>query len=240
MYIQLPSGTAVSGTTITAPIYLGTSAIPCSYLYGYSFTVNYDLSMIVPGSVSINLTNNWLGNNTNELMLTKDNYAAGKIDAAVVRYDKTQIASGYGQIGTITFTLQYTASGNLHLGFSPSAKALSTTMYGSTVAGNLELFRPINLMGADLSVTLGVASYVNDNNIQTFPNPANDVINVMLNNTEVTEIKLVNVLGEVIYSNSGKFTNSIKINTAEYAKGVYTLSCKTNDGIVVKKVSIVH
>ncbi len=238
LYIQLPS--SGNAGTYTAPIYLGTAAHPCTYLYGYSFTLNYDPAFIVPGSVSIDLTNNWLGNNTNELMLTKDNFAAGKIDAAVVRYDKTQIASGFGQIGTVTFTLN-SSLGTLHTSFSSSAKALSTTMFGSTMSSNMEIFRPINLVGGDMFVNWsGVGSLADDNSILVFPNPATDVVNVEWNTTEVSEIKLTNTLGQVVYINAGHLTNSVKISTAEFAKGIYTLSCKTKDGVVVKKINVVH
>ncbi len=239
MYIQLPAGGALSGSTITAPIYLGTAAIPCTYLYGYSFSINYDIAQVVPGSVSINLSTNWLGNATNELMLTHNNPTAGKIDAAVVRFDKTQIASGYGQIGTITFQIQWGATGNLHLSFAPSAKALTTTMFGSTISSNMEIFRPINLVPADMNVTVGVADLTNNSNIEIFPNPANEYVNVMLNTAEVTEMKLTNEVGQEVYTNSGKMTNMVKINTSEYAKGIYTLTCKTKEGIVVKKINIV-
>lgn len=242
MYIQLPSGTATSGSIITAPIYLGDAAHPCTYLYGYSFTVNYNPAQVVPGSVSIDLSTNWLGNTTNELTLTHDNYAAGKIDAAVVRYDKTQIASGYGLIGTITFQMQINAVGSFHTSLSPSSKALSTTMFNSTTSSNMEVFRPINLVGADLSILnfIGISKYENDNSISVFPNPATDVVNVRLNNSEVSEIKIMNALGQEVYATTGHFTNSVKINTAEFEKGIYTLSCKTKEGIIVKKINIIH
>ena len=239
MYIQLPAG-ANSGAVITAPIYLGTAAHPCINLYGYSFSVNYNPGLVVAGSVYIDLTTNWLGNAGNELMITHDNAVNGKIDAAVVRYDKTQIPSGYGQIGTITFQLQPGATGSLHLEFSPSAKALSTTMWSSTISSNMEVFRPVNLVAGDLNVSVGIASLTDDNTIQIFPNPANDLINIALNTSEVSEIKLMNTLGQVIYTANGCFFNTVKINTSSYNKGMYTLSCRTKDGIVFKKMNVVH
>ena len=240
LYIQLPSGSALAGTIVTAPIYLGTSSIPCTNLYGFSFSINYDSALVVPGSVSIDLLSNWLGNNTNELTLTHDNYAAGKIDAAVVRYDKTQIPSGYGQIGTITFHLQTGANGNFHLSFSPSAKALSTTMWSSSLSSNMEIFRPLNLATADLNVSVGVQELNENNNIEVFPNPSNEIINVKLNSTDISEVTLMNALGQLVYSHLGILTDVLKINSATFAQGLYTLSYKTNNGIFTKKINIVH
>ncbi len=232
LYIQLPSGSATSGATITAPIYLGTAAHPCVYLYGYSFSINYDPALIVPGSAFINLTSNWLGNATNELMLTHDDYANGKIDAAVVRYDKTQIASGFGQISTITFTLQNAVSGTLKLTFSPSAKALSTTMYAATLSSNMEVFRPIYLVESTLSVALGVASYGDDNAVELYPNPSKNTINVTI--SQESEIEILNLAGQVLETINA-VGKQITIDISDLTSGLYFMKIKNVKAITTKK-----
>jgi PKD repeat protein len=241
MYIQFSSSTATAGTTVTATIYLGTQAIPVNYMYGYSFSILYDAAMVVPGSATISTANNWLGDASNEFSVSHDNYAAGRIDAGVVRFNSIEVVGGYGAIATVTFQLQNNATGTFHLSLAPSAKVLTIDTYYTASAGGIELFVPVNLVGDNLSVqnAVGVSTYSDDNSVQVFPNPATDIINVMFNNTEVSEIKLMNTLGQVVYTNTGHFTNSIKINTFDFAKGIYTLSCKTKDGIVVKKINVI-
>jgi PKD repeat protein len=242
MSIQLPTGAVTAGSTITCPISLGTSAIPISSLYGYSFTINYDAALIVPGSVSIDLSTNFLGNSSNELTITKDNYSLGKIDAAVVRTDKTQLLAGYGQIGTITFQIKPNVSGTLHTTFSPSAKVLAASRWFGTTVENEEVFIPVNLNSGTITVntSTGITEYNTASSlINVYPNPANTDINIAINDTEATEISLYNALGEQVYTTKGNLTGIVNISLQDYAKGIYTLSCKTKNGIAIKKVSIV-
>ncbi|MFL5764330.1 MAG: PKD domain-containing protein [Bacteroidia bacterium] len=241
MYIQFAGASAYAGTTVTAPIYLGSSAKPIGTLYGYSFTINYDPSQIVAGSVSVNLSTNWLGNASNELMITKDNYASGKIDAAVVRYDKTQVLNGSGQIGTITLTIKPTASaGLLSLGLAGSSKILSTQMYGGATAGITEIFRPINLVGDMANILTGIDENALDNSVSVYPNPATDLINITVSGKEVKSMTISNAIGQIVYSSQTPFTNTTVIDAGTFAEGIYTLSCKTNEGTVIKKISIVR
>ncbi len=243
MSIQLPSGPITAGSTITCPISLGTSGIPISSLYGYSFTINYDAALIVPGSVSIDLSTNFLGSSSNELTLTKDNYSLGKIDAAVVRTDKTQLLGGYGQIGTITFQIKPNVSGTLHTTFSSSAKVLAASRWFGTTVDNEEVFIPVNLNSGTVTVnaSTGIKEYNNVSSlINVYPNPANNDINVAINDTEATEISLFNALGEQVYTTKGNLTGIVNISLQDYAKGIYTLSCKTKNGLTTKKVSIIR
>lgn len=242
LWLDFGQTEAQQGTTVTATIYLGSANIPVNNLYGYSFTVNYDPALVVQGSVSVNLSNNWLGNNTNELMITHDDYVNGQIDAAVVRYDKVQLASGFGQIGTVTFQLKQNVSGTLHAFFGSSAKVLSTTMYSSTVSSNMQVFKPVNLVSDDLVVLnpAGISEYQNDNALSLFPNPTSGIVSLMpANNTVLSDISLFNTAGQLVFIRSGNFSSTVSINTADFAAGIYTLSCKTNNGIVMKKLSVV-
>lgn len=241
--IELPQAPIVGGTTYTYPISLGTSTSAITSIYGYSFTINYDTALIVAGSVSIDLSTNFLGTSSNELMLTKDNYSKGKIDAAVVRKDKTQLLNGYGQMGTITFQLKPNVAGTLHLTLSPTAKVLAASRFVGTLAENEEVFFPVNLHSDAVEVsasTTGIAQFNNTSGfINVYPNPANTNLNIAINATEVTEINLMNTLGEAVYSVKGNFTSITSIDLQQYAKGIYTLSCKTPKGVVNKKISIV-
>jgi hypothetical protein len=195
--------------------------------------------MVVPGSVVIDVATNWLGNATNELSVTHDDYAAGHADAGVVRFDKVQLASGYGAIGTFTCQLQYSASGTFHVGIDCTAKVLTASQFASTMSSNLEVFHPVNLVGADLSVTVGIGEITRDANIAVYPNPANDAVSVNMNDADVSDITLSNALGQVIFHESVTAKQTV-IDLKNFAAGIYTLNCKTNAGVVVKKISVVR
>jgi hypothetical protein len=240
MSLSVPSF-GYAGATITVPIMLGTISKPIASLYGYSFTVNYDPSQVVAGSVSVNLSSNWLASTANELTITKDNYTAGRIDAAVVRWDKTETLNGYGQIGVLTLTLKSTATGTLDLSLAGSSKMLTTRMYsgGPSSSGPTEIFRPMNLVGGTVSISTGIDENALNNTVSVYPNPANDLINVTVSR-EISSMTLYNSIGQMVWTSATAFANSTVIDVNKLAEGIYTLSCKSSEGTVIKKISIVR
>ncbi|MCK5764858.1 MAG: C10 family peptidase [Bacteroidales bacterium] len=79
--------------------------------------------------------------------------------------------------------------------------------------------------------------------LDIFPNPATDALNVNFNldNTQTVEIRLVNVTGEAIYNNvlsnvTGQINN--RIDVSNFAKGIYILNISGAEGSVNKKVII--
>ncbi len=79
--------------------------------------------------------------------------------------------------------------------------------------------------------------------LDIFPNPATDALNVNFNldNNQTVEIRLVNVTGEAIYNNvlsnvTGQINN--RIDVSNFAKGIYILNISGAEGSVNKKVII--
>ena len=82
----------------------------------------------------------------------------------------------------------------------------------------------------------------NNNNIidlNIYPNPAHDLLNVTLpaSNNEVYKIKLINVIGAVVYEEKTTKEN-VTISLAGKAKGVYFLTVEGNNQKATKKVVI--
>jgi hypothetical protein len=90
---------------------------------------------------------------------------------------------------------------------------------------------------------------VDENNavsaVSIYPNPATNMvtINYDLIKNESLVIEMYNQLGALVYtksiSNPGIGNHNLKIETAEYAMGLYTLNVKTATNNFVRKVSIV-
>ena len=60
-----------------------------------------------------------------------------------------------------------------------------------------------------------------DNNILVYPNPANKVINIKSNNTDIYSLDLYNVIGELMLSISDVNSKVITINKNELNSGIY-------------------
>ena len=75
-----------------------------------------------------------------------------------------------------------------------------------------------------------------------FPNPASSYVNIQLPVlTKTTELKILNVLGQTIYSETinASSSKSVKqISTTSFAKGVYTILLETNTARAYKKLIV--
>ena len=79
--------------------------------------------------------------------------------------------------------------------------------------------------------------------LEVYPNPSRDIFNVSFTSEEAQTItvKVVNVIGEVMYSESlEEFKGSYEkaIDLAGKAKGVYFLEITTDNGGINKKIVI--
>ncbi len=76
--------------------------------------------------------------------------------------------------------------------------------------------------------------------INVYPNPANDILNVTLDRVEgIVEISLTDVLGRIFYTEHKTISSNYKetINIGSMPSGVYFLTIENNGQKVVKKVS---
>jgi photosystem II stability/assembly factor-like uncharacterized protein len=79
------------------------------------------------------------------------------------------------------------------------------------------------------------------NSIKVYPNPAHDLLNVILPaDNESIRVKLTNVLGSVVYDEkiSGVTKEKVTINTSNNAKGVYFLTVETKNEKATQKIII--
>jgi len=84
----------------------------------------------------------------------------------------------------------------------------------------------------------GVNELVKELPISIFPNPAKDIVNVILPSTENNEISVYNVLGEVVYQNNNPTSNKISINLSNQPNGVYFIKAKSGNQLITKKLML--
>lgn len=239
MFVDVIPSASNAGSTVTATIYLGTLAKPVTYLYGYAFTLNYDPELIDPLTLTTNLNNNWLGNTNTELTIVNNDAVNGRLDVAVVKTDKVQPATGYGQIASVTFQLRPNVSGALNLTLSPSAKVLTTTMYPNATAGNTQIYKPVNLIGDVLQVNnpLGINTAEADG-ISIYPNPATDLVTINTPLATGAVVEFFAVDGRKL-SQQKLTSTSTALDLSGYANGVYICRIvQGNQTIKTQKVVI--
>ena len=82
---------------------------------------------------------------------------------------------------------------------------------------------------------------INLNNLAIYPNPSNDVFNIVFNSNTKQDIDLIvhNVLGEVIFSESIKNFNgdfNRGVDLSQHPNAIYILKLNTKDGFINKKL----
>lgn len=99
-----------------------------------------------------------------------------------------------------------------------------------------------NLFIDDLSVDNIVSTkeiIAKNLSITIFPNPAKDLIYVNTNSgNNINEVRLYNVLGELINTYSGNFNSYTEIKTLDLKNGVYFVQIETENGSAVKRLII--
>ncbi len=81
------------------------------------------------------------------------------------------------------------------------------------------------------------------NNLQLYPNPAGDFVNLIFSNTEEkqTQIRITDVSGSLLYQQrlqNGAGNFSLKIPTNKLENGVYLLVVENSEGSVIKKLVV--
>jgi len=72
--------------------------------------------------------------------------------------------------------------------------------------------------------------------VEIYPNPAYDVLNIVSNNT-ITHIKVLNFIGQTMLEKAVNETK-LSINTSAYQSGIYFIRIKTANGIKTEKLTI--
>ncbi|MBX3164985.1 MAG: T9SS type A sorting domain-containing protein [Bacteroidetes bacterium] len=86
---------------------------------------------------------------------------------------------------------------------------------------------------------VGISENTLSERLSVYPNPAHEQFTVYLPNANsIYTIKMINVLGSVVYEESVKNTSSLNINVANNAKGVYFLSVEANGEKATKKIIV--
>lgn len=171
-----------------------------------------------------------------------------KYDQTILQYDTTVNATTYLQGLSYYFstdsTIRFTSST-----FSPCTNdttlaivkfiliAPSTFANGSiyTLKGYLNgtlcssAYVPLSPVG----LTENVMS-----NFTVYPNPAQDAVSINFDNAN--RIELINLMGQIVYSENVEGMTSTTMNTAVFVNGVYFVKLYTNKGNGLHKLVVSH
>ena len=74
-------------------------------------------------------------------------------------------------------------------------------------------------------------------NAHIFPNPAKNNLSIQAN--DINEVVMYNLMGQTVYRYNGR-TNTLDINTSCLDSGIYTVNVVTANGLISKRVMVLH
>ncbi len=147
MYFVISGSIYNAGDWVDAEVWLGKSDIPVSNLYGIAFNINYDASLVQPGTESITYPSSWLGTpGSDAIKISKIDRPANTAYGAMTRTDHAN-ANGLGKIADFKFQIKtsLTAKDTMYLSFSnykandAAGAALAFTEHSDSIALNQTL-----------------------------------------------------------------------------------------------------
>jgi beta-glucanase (GH16 family) len=77
------------------------------------------------------------------------------------------------------------------------------------------------------------------NKLDIYPNPSNGIVTIDFSNSanKMINIELININGQILYSENFEITNSTKtIDLSSYSNGIYFMLLKSNDSFIKRKI----
>lgn len=108
----------------------------------------------------------------------------------------------------------------------------------STSAG----YKIVNPEPKRINEYTGIKTGLNSELMKISPNPANKEISVNINETKAqnTEISVYNEAGQIVYNTKNVMSENIKINSKDFASGIYIIVLKYDNKIIQNKIIVKH
>jgi hypothetical protein len=120
LYFVTASSTYNSADWVDAEIWAGTSSVSVSNLYGIAFNLNYEASLVQPGTESLSYPPSWIGTpGTNVITIAKIDALTNIAYPGITRIDHLN-GNGFGKIANFRFQVKTSISSPAVLHFSVS------------------------------------------------------------------------------------------------------------------------
>ena len=218
------------GDTIRIPIILGDPSYPAKNMYGLTFNIDYDPSVVNPAGTNIHFDKESWANYTSPVMNMVKSPFIGRLDAAYSRTNGVT-TDGYGRVGHVDFVIIE------DLEIQKLPEKFFARINGSFFDGNGSY--------TDFDESLVTFKFKDQedvkrsNDVHLFPNPTSDYINYQAvdGNENINEIEVFDITGKAVLRASHQQLNG-RVNTSQYHSGVYLMRVNTTTGIVTKKFRV--
>jgi len=226
LYITTSPDTVGDGQILTATLSLGSQALPVTNAYALAFTYNFDPLVVDTTDVNFTFGNSWLFSAGNHINITKSFYPEGQMQVAITRINHIAM-SGSGPIATVSMKI---TTGNIN-GKNLMYYTMNNFISGLTVIDNEGHVLAVNAGFDSAEVAFSPTNVIEVKNtntqVQIFPNPASDQLNILSAQSDIEEITIFYLAGQQVIHQNMQAGNYSVINVSELSDGVYIIKLKT-------------
>lgn len=232
----VPVGTVfAAGDTVHLKVMAGNGGLPVDVLSAIGFQVAVPPGLIVPGSYSVTIANNWLCPDSNCIMYKRADEVTGIAAVSLARFDGDAV-SAYGEMADIQFVVNAAYTGNptvtIPLSDYRAFDNAATPISLSPVDGIIQV---TNTSVEELSLFDG---------IRLFPNPTKSLSTILFNwkgnSSEKMTIRVLDLSGRMV-GNAIQLIpqngiNRVDIDAESFANGIYFIELRSNHESKVRKL----
>ncbi len=193
LYFVTGSNTYNAGDMVDVEVWAGKSTLPVNNLYGVAFNVQYDASLVQPGTESITYPASWLGTQGTDAIKISKIDALSNIAYGGITLINHSNASGFGKIADFKFQVKSSVATASYLHLSVSNYKADDSI------GTEKLFNTINDSILINTSTVGINKLTVNNSISIYPNPFTTQTTISFSSEQTnTSIKITDVVGKEI------------------------------------------
>jgi len=232
------------GEEVVLDMVLGSSSDPAVDVYGFTFPLEYNTDFFRPESVRVKYEDNsWIGYGSPVLSMS-NNDNNGLLESGYTRTNRLPV-SGFGKFGEVRLIIQDDIAG-----FRPDDEEITVDIGGGAAT-------MVNAAGQSFGVQIEKVTihillngkeeeYAEDpqlsaRQLQVFPNPTRDVLNVRFaNGQEFQRILVFNVAGQQVLDSGTLATWDEQLDVSQLSNGMYFMKVQTGDSVLHKKFEIMR
>lgn len=205
-------------------ISLGSSTNVMQDVYGVSFDLQFDADFVDNNQVYVTYPAAFLGTVAERIPFRRVDPAGGLVNCVSVRNTGTDV-TGFGKFAEFYFKSKAQKIGTM------SVSATNVKVYGLDGAGVL-------LSPATATILAGVEAVGEHNGVmlRMYPNPANDVVNVVSSSSSPSAYEIMDLSGRVLLA--AHFEESVQVDISELASGTYMVKIVSAEGTRTQRLLV--
>lgn len=227
-----------SDIEIIAHLKVGNQDFPAQNIYGLAMYLSYPSDLVYEDSISFEYhANSFFGTSNEVFWLPNNQYDEEQIDIGITRKDASS-STGFGEVGKTVFIIEAdiidgrVENGDVHFPVSVNGVKMIDAD-GNELPINLTN-TPTTLVFTKAPETTGTNNLQLAQEIQVFPNPASEKINIDLGNLNGIQLQVFNNFGQILLEKNIS-PSKIELNVKDWNTGVYFVKIKTEKGVVSKR-----